>query len=87
MELLLLTSCPLRTYLTSHHTRLGITVAHNRIPTKRPIREVLSLCEDPSDLVSLRALVAPSSLPEDSPSPEKEECEEREDVGVLGDKR
>ena len=49
-------------YLVQHHERLGITPAHNRIPTKRSIREVLALPENPSALVSLRVLVAPQNV-------------------------
>jgi integrase len=53
-------------YLRQHHTRLGITAAHNRLVCKRSIREVLALAEDPSTLMSLPALITPSpALPQD----------------------
>ena len=46
-------------YLQQHHRTLAITPAHNRIPTKNPLKEIIQVPEWPVILVSLSDLVVP----------------------------
>jgi hypothetical protein len=48
-------------YLEQHHQTLSITPAHNRIPTKKVLKEVIQIPEWSASLVSLGELVVPST--------------------------